>query len=266
MENTESTALVVTATLEKVKIADGINIEAVEYDGERVLTSKQLADLYGTTEKIISQNFITYSEKEFIRGIHYYVLGVLPEEKEKISDAEAEEKRRILAEYREKLGLPKQVNKIYLWTEKGAYQHAQHIKNDVARNINAKLVEKYFKIKDHTLIALNEFFNNIMGRMNALDEKISAVSAENKRLQMRMGIDSEQQRQLQEIVKKKALESVNGDTEKYRKAAPVFNAQIWAVFRRKFHIDSYRNTPQYLFDEAVAFLENWQPSGIRGKS
>ncbi|MDR2558126.1 MAG: ORF6C domain-containing protein [Oscillospiraceae bacterium] len=89
--------------------------------------------------------------------------------------------------------------------------------------------------------------------------KINELTRENTKLKLMAAIDGEQQSLLQEIVKRKILEAVGGDMARYKKAAPALNSAVWAVYRRRFHLNSFRNTPQYLFDEAVGFLENWKP-------
>ena len=34
---------------------------------------------------------------------------------------------------------------------------------------------------------------------------------------------------------------------------------LWYEYRRHFHLDSYKNTPKYRFDEGVTFLTEWEP-------
>lgn len=44
--------------------------------------------------------------------------------------------------------LPKNVNKLYLWTEKGALLHAKSLNTDQAWEVYDQLVETYFRAKD----------------------------------------------------------------------------------------------------------------------
>ena len=50
-----------------------MNLQVIEKNGERVLLTSQLAESYGTTTKVISNNFNNNRER-YIEGKHYYYL------------------------------------------------------------------------------------------------------------------------------------------------------------------------------------------------
>jgi very-short-patch-repair endonuclease len=56
-----------------IKITNNISIEEILYKGQRVLTSKQLAEIYNCNERQIRQNFNNNKDK-FIEGKHYVKL------------------------------------------------------------------------------------------------------------------------------------------------------------------------------------------------
>lgn len=101
----------------------------IENDGKRVLTTAQLAEGYGTDGKVISYNF-NHNKERYTEGKHYYCLT---------GDA--------LKAIREFHELPKNINTLYLWTEKGALLHAKSLNTDKAWEVYDFLVENYFRIQ-----------------------------------------------------------------------------------------------------------------------
>lgn len=49
-------------------------LQTIEVKGQRVLTTKQIAEAYGTTRKIISYNF-QHNREKYIAGKHYIELS-----------------------------------------------------------------------------------------------------------------------------------------------------------------------------------------------
>ena len=103
------------------------NIQVIEQQGVRVLTTAQLAESYGTDSKVISYNF-NHNKDRYEEGKHYICLT-------------GDE----LRAFREIHDLPKNLNKTYLWTERGALLHAKSLNTDKAWEVYGELVETYFR-------------------------------------------------------------------------------------------------------------------------
>ncbi len=103
------------------------NLIPIENEGKRVLTTAQLAESYGTDGKVISYNF-NHNKERYTEGKHYYCIT---------GDA--------LKAIREIHDLPKNINTLYLWTEKGALLHAKSLNTDKAWEVYDFLVENYFR-------------------------------------------------------------------------------------------------------------------------
>lgn len=103
----------------------------VEYGSQRILTTKQIAEFYGTTEKIISYNF-NNNKKRYVHGKHYYSL-------------EGREKNEFITNYLENHDGSKNAKTLYLWTEKGALMHAKSVNTDKAWQVYEELVDTYFR-------------------------------------------------------------------------------------------------------------------------
>ena len=99
----------------------------IEQSGQRVLTTAQLAEMYETDSKVISNNFNRNRER-YTEGKHFYCLtGDALKAIHQIED------------------LPSNVNKLYLWTEHGALLHAKSLNTDKAWEVYEFLVDSYFR-------------------------------------------------------------------------------------------------------------------------
>lgn len=106
-------------------------LQVIEKENQRVLTTAVLAQEYETTEKIISNNFNRNKER-YIKGKHYYCLEGKELKEFKVTIPQFE-------------GSLNKVNKLYLWTERGALLHAKSLNTDRAWEVYDILVETYFK-------------------------------------------------------------------------------------------------------------------------
>lgn len=106
------------------------DLQVIEIKGQRVLTTKQLAENYETTEKVISNNFNNNIDK-YIENKHFYCL---------IGEELKDFKRKSL-----NLGIAQNINKFYLWTERGTLLHAKSLNTDKAWQIYDYLIEHYFR-------------------------------------------------------------------------------------------------------------------------
>jgi hypothetical protein len=111
------------------------NLIPIEYKDQRVLTTQQIADSYGTESKNIHMNFSNNRDR-FIPGKHYYIL----------EGEELQEFKRSTND----IGVAQNVNKMYLWTEKGALRHAKILDTDEAWQVYEMLEDTYFRAKQLT--------------------------------------------------------------------------------------------------------------------
>jgi hypothetical protein len=120
-----------------------IELQPIEHDAQRVLTTKQLADLYDVEPSVVTKNF-NRNQERFQEGIHFFRL-------------QGDE----LRAFRTNLHLEgyssmsKGQNDIYspntpqllLWTERGALYHAKILNNDKAWEMYERLLDTYFRFK-----------------------------------------------------------------------------------------------------------------------
>lgn len=108
--------------------------ETVEFEGTRVLTTRQIADSYETKEVQIHQNFKN-NRMRFVEGKHYISLSG--------------DELKTFKNHLEKIEVVKnRTSHLYLWTEKGALLHAKSLNTDKAWEVYDYLVDFYFRAKE----------------------------------------------------------------------------------------------------------------------
>lgn len=147
-------------------------LTVIERNNRRVLTSAQLAEIFGTDLKRINYNF-TYNKERYEEGKHYFILT-------------GTERKEFVYEHEIHASL-KTAHTIYLWTEKGAFLHAKSLNTDQAWNAYSQLVDDYFKKveqlkeahQDHSgLSPLLQTLIQIETRQNAVEAKFNAYEAQ----------------------------------------------------------------------------------------
>lgn len=143
-------------------------ITIVEYQNQRVLLTSQLAKSYETTTRRISENFNSNKER-YVEEKHFYCL-------------EGDALRNFRANT-EITDLPSNINKLYLWTEKGALLHAKSLNTDKAWEVYDRLVETYFRAKEvmpklNNLSPQLQLLINMEIEQNKMKEQIQEVKTE----------------------------------------------------------------------------------------
>lgn len=111
-----------------------MNLQVIELNNQRILTTEQLAEFYEATSKNIRDNFQNNKEK-FVEGKHYYRL-------------EGEELREFKKET-ENFGIVgNRVNQLILYTKQGASRHSKMLGTDKAWDMFDELEENYFNPKN----------------------------------------------------------------------------------------------------------------------
>ena len=138
-------------------------LQVIEKNNERVLLTSQIAESYGTTAKVITDNFRNNKGK-YIEGKHFYYL-------------EGNELREFKSKT-ENFGVAKNVNKLYLWTEKGALLHAKSLGTDKAWEVYDYLVDSYFEKYNKNNTQPNKEDSLILKivKSNSIEERMIALN------------------------------------------------------------------------------------------
>lgn len=215
------------------------DLQVIKHKNERVLLTSQLAESYGTDNKLISYNF-NHNKNRYTEGKHYYLL-------------QGEE----LKAFREIHDLPNNLNKIYLWTERGAFLHAKSLNTDKAWEVYDSLVEHYFKVKDTGY----QIPSTPMEALGLMFEVQKQTDQRLEHLENNMTIDTTQQYHLEKMAKNKVIRLLGGkNSSAYLKYSKKVFAQLWRDYKDYFKIPSYRDTLKAKYNEAEEYLNIWYPS------
>lgn len=105
-------------------------LHIIEWNGQRVITTAKLSEIYETEADSIKVNF-NRNKDRFIEGVHYYLLkgDELKVFKNKVTESNP---------------VGKNANQVYLWTRKGASRHCKMLGTDKAWEQFDLLEENYY--------------------------------------------------------------------------------------------------------------------------
>ncbi|KEH89574.1 hypothetical protein Z967_08335 [Clostridium novyi A str. 4540] len=164
----------------------------IEFKNQRILTTKQLAKVYQTTEGNISNNF-NNNIKHFIKNKHYYLLE---------GDKLREFKRNSY-----EIGIAQNVNKLYLWTERGANRHCKILDTDKAWEQFDNLEENYFRVKENKPTCIEDVLIQSLQEMKEVKQQLNQVN--NKVLQTKEEVQA-----IREVVEIVPSNSWRGETNR----------------------------------------------------
>ena len=229
-------------------------LEPTILNGKRVLTTAQLAEAYGTEPKIINNNF-GRNISRYKAEKHYFLLEGMD-----LKDFKRNH------QYDESLN---RVNKLYLWTEKGAWLHAKSLNTDLAWDAYEMLVDEYYTIqenivplsKDQALVTvlrttadLVEGHESIIKEQHEIRKLISRVD---QKVDEQITLDYGEQRRLQKGVATKVYEVC--DDPQLR---PKLFRELYREIKDRFGVASYKDVKRKELQIALRYIENWIPRKV----
>ena len=109
-----------------------MELQVIEEQGQRVLTTQQIAEVYKVDPKVVTNNFSRNKDK-FSYGKHYIELR-------------GEDLKAFKGSHQNDATL-KFTSVLYLWTEKGAQMIAKTINTDEAWDAYENVVDTYYRVK-----------------------------------------------------------------------------------------------------------------------
>ncbi|MED1784258.1 ORF6C domain-containing protein [Brevibacillus fortis] len=223
------------------------NLQVLDYEGQRVLTTAQLAESYGTDSERIQKNF-HYNKERYQEGKHYILLqgDTLREFRSNFSISE----------------VASNVNRLYLWTRKGAWMHAKSLNTDEAWEAYEMLVDDYYRAIEQPGAIIN--LSPEVKAIFFLDQKTQEIESRVEKLEVSKTIDYGQQLLLQNAARYQVVQVLGGkDGQAYQNTSlrgKVFSS-IWRDFKGYFNVDSYRNTRVLDLEKAKEYINDWRPQG-----
>ena len=224
-------------------------LTVLERNNQRVMTTAVLAEEYGTTEKVISNNF-NNNKIRYIEGKHFYCL-----EGEELKSFKSESSN---------LGIAPNLNKLYLWTQKGALFHAKSLGTDRAWEVYEILVDTYF---DNSVM-----LDNLSSEMKAIimhDKKLQIVATEVKEVKKDLqdfkldlpllGVELDK---ITAAVHTKGVACLGGkETPAYHEKSlrSKVYADIYREIKRQFGVSSYKAIKRNQCEMAVEIINAYVP-------
>lgn len=211
------------------------NLTVTEYKNIRVLTTQQIAEAYGTDTKVVSYNF-NHNKDRYVDGKHYICLT-------------GDE----LRAFRENHDLPSNLNKLYLWTEKGAFLHAKSLNTDKAWEVYDRLVDEYFEKGSRKPMTVAEQIQLLAQGNQDHEERI-------EKLENTMTIDYGQQKYLGDLVSRVVIEMLGGKkSNAYGEIGKKVFAECNRDVKTYFDVNARNNIPKLRYQEAVEYIKEWTP-------
>lgn len=183
-------------------------LKIIEHQNQRVLLTQQLAESYGTDNRIISNNFARNKER-YQEGKHYFLL-----------QGEVLKKFKTNHQIDDSL---KRVNQLYLWTERGAFLHAKSLNTDKAWEVYDSLVEHYFNSKEAKPNALPTSYKEALLQLVAQVEANEKLELECKMKDQQLGELKPKADYYDLILRSKALVNISQIAKDYGMSGEAMN-------------------------------------------
>lgn len=229
----------------------------IEWDGQIVITTAQLAEAYGTTMDNINKNFANNKDR-FEAGKHYIYL-------------EGEELRKFKNYPNFKGVVGKTTKQMYLWTRRGASRHCKILGTDKAWEQFDYLEENYFD-RQPKLPDLSNPMKLLELHYEAIkqaDKKADAALDKTDRLEKRFNqfendlpLLPEEADSVSGAVKKRVLEILGGKSSNAYHNKSISQTTFVDAYRnlkRNFNVKSYKCIKRKQVDVALRIAMEYQP-------
>lgn len=234
------------------EIKNNNSFSPIEWKGKVVITTAQLAEVYGTTAKNISNNFKRNVER-FEEGKHYYVL-------------QGKELKEFMMLSSER-GLPPSTPIAYLWTRRGASRHCKILGTDKAWEQFDYLEDNYFERKSIPQLPQTpmEILTLHYEAIKQVDRKVDTLEDRFNKLEADMPVFNIDAKNIQNAVRKKGMEVLGGkcsNAYKDKSTRTYVYSDIQCMLRRNFGVRRYEEIRHKQADIAIGLVEEYKPPVI----
>lgn len=219
-------------------------LQIIEHEGIRVLTTQQLAEVYETSETNIKTNF-NRNKDRFTENRDYFCLkgNELKTFKNCVTDSNLVDPR---------------TAQLYLWTERGANRHSKILDTDRAWQQFDVLEETYFKVKTMTPMQLLKLQNQALVEV---DERVTSVETDVKDLKENKPLNPGEYNYLNTQVRKrvrtiKEVRNLDLDSQQNRKLYSFINRDL----NKYIGIRTRSQFKAKDFERALQFVSEWDLS------
>lgn len=208
------------------------DISVKEYNGQRVVTFKDIDDVHNRPDGTANKRFLD-NKKRFVEGEDFF----------KISNSEIRKSRIIPIsdnDYMDKI----------LVTEQGYLMLVKSFTDDLAWEVQRKLVNDYFRAKKLSPV---EMMRIQLGMIDELGDRVTA-------LENTSTIDHGQQRVLENTVNKTVISVLGGkESNAYKEMGRKVFAECNRDLKNYFKVNSRDDVPKLHYEDAIKYAEDWKP-------
>lgn len=230
-------------TVENVALIQGTELQIKEYQGNRVVTFKDVDRVHqrpdGTARRRFNDN-----RRRFLEGTDFF--KITPSEfRTAIGDMDL-----------------RQQNNVTLLTESGYLMLVKSFTDDLAWKVQRDLVNTYFKMKEVVESATPEETGMVLtqeGFADAVHALTGCASIFQSMLDYST-INYKQQQELLQAARRRVSHLLGGaHSDRYRQSSRIYFRNLWQDFCEYFSCGSYRDlNPQYMVDDAAArWISEW---------
>lgn len=216
------------------------------------IDSREVAEMMGKEHKEILQ----YIEGRVDKKGNSLVIGIVPTLE---SEGLHSQKYFIPSTYRSGT----REYKCYLVTKMGCELLGNKQQGEKGILFTAKYVERFNQMEQ---AIKGQTFNTsrLSKELQAifmLDQKTVEIDNRVTKLENTMTIDFGQQEVIQRVAKERLVEVLGGkDTPAYRELSKKVFSNLWKRYKQVFHVSSYKDTAKKDYEEAINYIEKWEPS------
>ena len=221
------------------------DLTVTEYKNIRVLTTQQIAEAYEADARIISNNFNRNKER-YIEGKHFVCL-------------EGEELKTFKTNHH--FDESSRINKLYLWTEKGAFLHAKSLNTDKAWEVYDRLVDEYFEKPQVPAWTMDDKIQILAQGNIELKEKIDAVNDDLQEFKRDMPLLALECQKITKAKNQKVVPLLGGkNTPAYKDNSlrQLVYSDIDAQLRREFGVNTYKAIKRNQCDMAIKIINEYE--------
>lgn len=220
------------------------NLTVTEYGDIRVLTTQQIAEAYGTDARVISNNFNNNKERYMV-GKHYICL-------------EGEELKEFKSNH--KFYESSKINKLYLWTEKGAFLHAKSLNTDTAWDVYDRLVDNYFSKQAKPKSAIEQLQLQSQAILE-VNEKIDTVKQDLEDFKQDIPLFAVECERITVAVHKRGVSALGGkESNAYSDSSlrgKVYS-DIYRELKRQLGVASYKAIKRNQCELAISVIDEYE--------
>lgn len=153
-----------------------------------------------------------------------------------------------------------QNREMWFLTEDGLYEVLMQSRKPIAKEFKKKVKNM---LKDLRMNRLN-LYQDMSPELKAIfviDKKQQEMGVKVDYLYNHMTIDYEQQENLNQLAKTRAIDLLGGKkSQAYKRMSKKLFSELWRDYKSYFEVNSYKNTARKEYENARDYLINWCPS------